>query len=360
LIEKARRQGGKYLNPVPTAVGSLSLMPKILWHYLTSKSERTPIRSLGPFRTDAQVYAIPPASGLRVTWMGHSSTLLEIDGFRILLDPVWAERAGPFNWAGPRRFFPAPLALEQMPHIDVVVLSHDHYDHFDAQTIRKLARLPAFADARWVTTLGVGKLLKRYGVNPDRVSELDWTESLQVDSPQVGSPQAGSAETGSPQIGSPPVDSPQSGSLTLTALPARHFSGRGIRDRFTTLWASFVIAGPTHRVYYGADSGEWPGYIDIGRQYGPFDLTMLEIGASDVLWADIHMGPDGAFRSFQTLGATGLLMPIHWGLFDLALHAWRQPIERIFSFANLKLFSPQPGLPTEVVKGREVRSEWWR
>ena len=148
--------------------------------------------------------------------------------------------------------------------------------------------------------------------------------------------------------------------MKLTALPARHFSGRGVFDRFKTLWASFVLAGPKHRVYYGADSGEWEGFEEIGREYGPFDLTMLEIGAFDPLWADIHMGPDGAARTFQALGGKGLLMPIHWGLFDLALHAWKQPIERIFSLDGLPLLSPEPGVPTEVVPEIEVRSEWWR
>ena len=146
----------------------------------------------------------------------------------------------------------------------------------------------------------------------------------------------------------------------MTALPARHFSGRSLFTRFQTLWASFVLAGPKHRVYYGADSGEWAGFKEIAEAYGPFDLTMLEIGAFDPLWADIHMGPDGAVRMFQAMGAKGLMMPIHWGLFDLALHAWRQPIERIFAVEGLKIWAPEPGMPTEVSEETELRSEWWQ
>ncbi len=305
-------------------------MLKVIPLYLTNKAERTPKTPLGPFRTDARIFAIEPATGLRVTWMGHSSTLLEIDGRRVLLDPVWDQRAAPFEWLGPKRFFPPPLRLEDLPPLDAVLLSHDHYDHLGAHTVRHLTRMPTLAATRWIAPLRVGRILHSMGVPSDRITELDWTEDTQV------------------------------GALTITALPTRHFSGRSLFNRFQTLWASFVIAGPKHRVYYGADSGEWQGFAEIGRQYGPFDLTMLEIGAFDPLWADIHMGPDGAARTFRGLGGTGLLMPIHWGLFDLALHAWRQPIERIFAIPDLPIFAPEPGVPTEVTPGAEIRSEWWR
>jgi L-ascorbate metabolism protein UlaG (beta-lactamase superfamily) len=274
------------------------------------------------------MYENPPMSGLRVTWMGHSSTLLEIDGLRVLVDPVWEQRAAPVEWFGPKRFFAPPLPLEELPPIDVVLLSHDHYDHLGARTVRRLTQLEAIAPALWVTALGVGGILKQWGVK--QAHELDWTESLCV------------------------------GELEITALPTRHFSGRTLANRFHTLWTAFVLAGPKHRVFYGADSGEWDGFREIGDTYGPFDLTMLEIGASDPMWADIHMGPDGAVRSFRAMGATGLMMPIHWGLFSLAPHAWRQPIERVFAVDGLKIWSPEPGTPTEVIKGIELRSEWWR
>ena len=315
MIEKARRNGKRYMNPVPTSVGASSTFLKVLWRYMTAREERTPKQPLGPFRTDARVYEKPPASGLRVTWMGHSSMLLEIDGARVLIDPVWEQRAAPVEWAGPKRFFAPPLPLQDLPPIDVVLLSHDHYDHLGAHTVRRLAHVESTAEAQWITALGVGKFLEKLGVK--QVRELDWTESLTV------------------------------GQLEVTALPARHFSGRSLSSRFETLWTSFVLASPKHRVYYGADSGEWEGFRDIGQVHGPFDLTMLEIGAFDPLWADIHMGPDGAMRMFRSMGATGLMMPIHWGLFSLALHAWRQPIERVFAAEGLKIWAPEPGLPTD-------------
>jgi L-ascorbate metabolism protein UlaG (beta-lactamase superfamily) len=330
LLESARRDGRRYLNPVPTKIGGLSIMFKVGLRFFLDAKARSPRGPLGPFHTDVAAYRAQPASGLRITWMGHATSLVEIDGIRILIDPVWDERASPTTWSGPKRFFPAPLELSDLPPIDAVIVSHDHYDHLGAGTVRTLARLAALERARWITPLGVGGLLKQLGVPAARCCEMNWMDRTQV------------------------------GAVEVTALPARHFSGRSLFNRFETLWASFVLAGPQHRLYYGADSGEWPGFHDIGARFGPFDLTMLEIGAFDPLWADIHMGPEGAMRSFRALGGQGLLMPIHWGLFDLALHHWKQPIETIWPVEGLKLWSPTPGLPSEVVAGEELRSEWWR
>jgi L-ascorbate metabolism protein UlaG (beta-lactamase superfamily) len=222
------------------------------------------------------------------------------------------------------------LALSDLPEIDAVIVSHDHYDHLGAGTIRGLARLAAVKRARWIMPLGVGALLEQLGVPTAQCIQLNWMDPTQV------------------------------GELHVTALPARHFSGRSLFNRMETLWASFALVGPQHRVYYGADSGEWEGFREIGQRFGPFDLTMLEIGASNPLWADIHMGPEGAVRSFRALGGRGLLMPIHWGLFDLALHHWKQPIEAIWPLNGLKLWSPTPGAPSDVIADEELRSEWWR
>jgi L-ascorbate metabolism protein UlaG (beta-lactamase superfamily) len=329
-LTRAQREKNRYVNPVPTKVGGLSLMFKVGPRILFGGAARTPRQPLGPFHTDRRVYETKPRSGLRITWMGHASSLVEIDGVNILIDPVWDERAAPTRWAGPKRFFPPPLALEELPAIDAVLISHDHYDHLGAGTVERLARMEGLRQTRWITSLGVGTILSSLGVAPARISELDWTEQVQI------------------------------GGLSITTLPARHFSGRSLFNRFETLWGSFALIGPKHRVYYGADSGEWYGFREIGERFGPFDLTMLEIGASDPLWRDIHMGPEGAVRSFRALGGHGLLMPIHWGLFDLALHSWQQPIESVVAVEDLKLWFPTPGIPTEVVCGEEVRSKWWR
>jgi L-ascorbate metabolism protein UlaG (beta-lactamase superfamily) len=338
MLRGARREGRKFLNPVPTTIGGFGTIFKVLPRFLSSKEEKTPRRPLGPFRTDLAVYGTEPSSGLRVTWMGHSSVLLELNGARVLIDPVWDERASPMKWAGPKRFFEAPLGLEELPRVDVVLVSHDHYDHLGEETIRRLAELESMRDARWVTSLGVGETLRQYGVDGGKILELDWTQNVAI---------AG---------------------IEFTAVPSRHFSGRNMFNRFETLWSAFVLRGASHTVYFGADSGWWDGFAEIGATYGPFDLTMLEIGAFDPLWAAIHLGPDGAARAFEALGGAdvrrrGLMMPIHWGLFDLALHSWRQPIERLMELADekgIKLWAPEPGRPTEVTPGLEIRSDWWR
>ena len=332
LLQHAKRDGKKFLNPVPTVMAGFRIIVQVLRLQLGNKAETVPRVPLGPFRTDVRVYHQDPASGLRVTWFGHSSSLLEIDGVRLLIDPVWDERAAPVKWAGPKRFFAPTLPLEELPRLDAVLLSHDHYDHLGAETVRQLATQRP--ELRWITSLAVGAILQSMGVPANRITELDWTERVRVGG------RAGAW-------------------VDIISLPARHFSGRSAFNRFETLWSSFAIHGPKRRVYFGADSGLWEGFADIGREYGPFDLTMLEIGAFNQLWANIHLGPDGAAEAFARMGATGLLMPIHWGLFNLALHGWRQPIERLEQVASergYRLFCPEPGRPEEV---RELQSGWW-
>ena len=317
------------------------MMLKVLPLYLRNRAETEPRSPLGPFRTDPGVYATAPASGLRVTWFGHSSFLLEIDGLRILVDPVWEERASPFSFFGPKRFFAPTLRLEDLPELDAILISHDHYDHLGSHTMSRLSRLNVTARAKWITSLGVGRRLRRYGVPGDRIQELDWTQTTGIAGPELAQ------------------------SASVTAWPARHFSGRAPWDRMSTLWSSFVIEGPKHRVYFGADSGLWPGFAEIAARYDRFDLTLLEIGAFHPLWASIHLGPDGAAEAYRQMGGparAGVLMPIHWGLFNLALHGWREPIERLCAIAaeeKWRLCAPAPGEPTEVAPDNAPPSRWW-
>jgi L-ascorbate metabolism protein UlaG (beta-lactamase superfamily) len=286
-------------------------------------------RPTAPIPVEARTaadFATPPASGLRVTWLGHSSTLLEIDGARLLIDPVWAERASFVSFAGPKRFYPPPLPLAELPSVDAVVLSHDHFDHLDETLVRTLAP----RGLRWVVPLRVGDWLRKWGVSPNDVTELDWWESARV------------------------------ADLTLTATPARHFSGRRVGSTDRTLWCGWVVTSAKHRVYYAGDTALQNEFPEIGERFGPFDLTMIEIGAYDRLWPDVHLGPEQAVLAHRLVRG-GVMLPLHWGTFDLALHGWTEPIERALAAAErhgLCVATPRPGGMVEPGELRPVE-RWW-
>ena len=321
------KKGRKFQNPIPTDEAGFSKMIPILREYINNSAENVPQKPFDHFKTDVSVYQTPPASGLRITWVGHSSLLIEIDGKRILTDPVWSERASFLSFIGPKRFFEPPLALKELPPLDAVILSHDHYDHLDKETIKFFAG----SEIPFYCSLGVGRYLESYGIIKNFINEMDWGDSMMIGNDCV-----------------------------VTATPARHFSGRGIIYRNETLWSSFVIRGTKHNIFFGADSGWFPGFAEIGNTYGPFGLTMLEIGAYGKYWPDIHMGPDNASNAHIALKGK-LMMPIHWGTFNLAPHAWYEPIERLTQFGiekNIQLFIPKPGESTEV--NGAYNSEWWK
>lgn len=335
MLHKAEIKERRFLNPIPTTVGGFATVFKVLPRYLTNRKQRSPETPPGPFLTDPKIYSTP-GGDLRVTWFGHSSSLIEIEGVRVLIDPVWERRASPFQWSGPKRFFDPTIALSDLPELDAILISHDHYDHLGESTVRTLGSLSNAAHATWVTSKGVGAILANWGVTQSRIVELDWTETS--------------------------VSTIRGTDLKITSWPARHFSGRTLLNRFETLWASFVIEGDRTCVFYGADSGHWPGFAEIAKMHRAFDLTMLEIGAFDPLWADIHLGPEGAVSAFSAMNKSGLLMPIHWGLFDLALHGWTEPIEELDRLSRehgIALWSPEPGLPSQVLPGVALQSEWW-
>ena len=284
-----------------------------------------PLPSVDP----RQVWSRAPASGLRATWLGHSTVLLEMDGHRVLTDPVWGKRASPFALLGPKRFQPVPLRLRQMPEVDVVVISHDHYDHLDYPTIRALARHSAVP---FVTSLGVGAHLQAWGVAPQRITELDWWETHRVPGT----------------------------SLSITAAPSQHFSGRGLKDRNATLWSSMVVRSERHAVFFSGDTGLTTEYTAIRDRLGPFDLVMLEVGAFHPAWGDIHLGPLNALKAHALLGG-GAFMPVHWGTFSLAMHAWDEPADTLLAHAptHEQLLMPQLGEAVEPAHARPLQP-WWR
>jgi L-ascorbate metabolism protein UlaG (beta-lactamase superfamily) len=310
----------------------------VLFEMFSRKSESRPKHPI-PL---ADVRPPSAAAALAVTWLGHATALVEIDGYRVLTDPVWSERVSPLNTVGPARLHPPPLDLEALPALDVVVISHDHYDHLDMDTVQLLARTQR---AMFVTALGVGAHLRAWGVPAKRIVELDWNSSYTLDD------------------------------LTLTCLPARHFSGRFL-SRNSTLWSSWAFTGPQHRVYFGGDSGYTRSFADIGAAHGPFDVTLLPIGAYNKSWPDIHMNPEEAVRAHLDLNASasgrdlnasasgGVLVPIHWGTFRLAPHPWAEPADRLVEAAladAVDIAVPKPGgRVAPAVDGTPPVQRWWR
>lgn len=236
----------------------------------------------------------PATGGVHVSWFGHASALVEVGGVRVLCDPVWSERCSPSQHLGPRRLHAVPVPLAGLGRIDAVVISHDHYDHLDMDTIRALVDL---TDAVFLVPLGVGAHLDAWGVPDHRVVECDWEEGHSVRG------------------------------VRITAVEAQHFSGRGLR-RDGTLWASWVVAGLTGRVFFSGDTGFFDGYARIGAEHGPFDASLMAVGAYDPAWRDIHLDPEEAVEATRLLSG-GLLLPIHWCTFVLAPHPWAEPVERL-------------------------------
>lgn len=268
-----------------------------------------------------------PATGLTVRWFGHSSVLIEIEGTRILTDPIWSERASPVGFAGPKRFTPPLIALDALPRLDAVIISHDHYDHLDTATIQALTKQEQLI---FFVPLGVGAHLEAWGVEPRRIRELDWWQEGDVNG------------------------------IRVICTPARHFSGRSLDDRNETLWASWSIVGAERRAFFSGDTGLHPDFEEIGNRYGPFDITLLESGAYNERWADVHMGPEQAVIAHRALRGK-IMVPIHWGLFNLSLHSWVEPIERLRVIAKRDgdlIAQPRPG--ALVAAGQALPAEqWW-
>ena len=280
--------------------------------------------------------AAVPAADLAVTWYGHSSAVIEVDGYRVLADPVWSERCSPSRTLGPQRLHPVPAPLEALPAIDAVIISHDHYDHLDIDTVKHLARSQR---AVFFVPLGIGAHLREWGIPTERIVELDWGQSSKL------------------------------GDLSIVCTPARHFSGRFLA-RNTTLWSSWAVVGPRHRAFFGGDTGYTTSFADVGTEYGPFDLTLMPVGAYHPGWPDIHMNPEEAVRAHRDItdAGKGLFVPIHWATFRLATHPWSEPVERMLvaaTDAGVTAAVPRPGqrLDAAVLDAALLDSAidpWWR
>ncbi|MCF5760063.1 MBL fold metallo-hydrolase [Aeromonas veronii] len=282
-----------------------------LYHLLFNNKEvRTPEESIDYGIRNGKDLVALPSSGLRVTWFGHSNVLLEFKKSRVLIDPTWSERASPFKALGPKRFYSPSMRLDALPPVDLIVISHDHYDHLDYE----VANYFRSKKTKWVVPLGIKSILMKWGVPEAQVIEFDWWEEKVIDG------------------------------VFIASTPARHYSGRLSRSNHT-LWSSWVIKDSDNSIFYSGDTGMHREFNTIGEKYGPFDLTLMEAGSYSAMWHDTHLGPEQAVIAHKILRGKYLL-PVHWAAYNMAPHGWSEPIERVINAANklnVKILTPQPG-----------------
>jgi len=324
---------GRFRNPVPRPPMSAGSVARIWWDFMFNKPAGTvPARAPGVLPlTRADLEAAPDRSLFR---LGHSTLLIKLRGGFWITDPVFAERASPVQWMGPRRFHAPPIALADLPPLRGVLLSHDHYDHLDRDSVVQLAGKAEV----FLAPLGVGDRLVAWGVPKEKVRQFDWWQEADIDG------------------------------LRIVSTPAQHFSGRGLFDGDRTLWASWVVLDPPAgeddaglRLFFSGDTGYFDGFAEIGRRFGPFDVTLLETGAYDARWAYVHMRPEQTAQAHADLRGRWLL-PVHNGTFDLAMHAWDDPFERIAALAaerGIALATPRMGERLDLAAPQPTRA-WWR
>ena len=271
----------------------------------------------------------PKELNLQFAWLGHTTYLFEMEGKLILTDPMFSQKAGAFGFLSPTRYSDLPLSVEELPHIDVVLITHNHYDHLDEPSIKALKE----KTDHFIVPLAVGQYLKDWGVAEEKITELDWWEFKKLKG------------------------------ITITSAPARHFSGRGLFDRNSTLWASYGIRGENNNLYLSGDSGWHKELEEIRERLGPFDLTFIELGAygNPPGWKEIHYTPEEAVKAHQAVGGK-FMIPSHWGTFDLAMFQWHEPIERFITAAkNSGINYLTPKLGERINPGHHGGKElWWR
>ncbi|TDR06332.1 MBL fold metallo-hydrolase [Marinomonas communis] len=318
---------GQFYNEAPRNKPSTGETIGLFIRFFTEKKVNTvppsvPMKTLS--RSDLETLS---DDQVHVVKLGHSSLLVKMYGEYWLLDPVFGERASPFSFAGPKRFHPTPIAMDELPPISRVLISHNHYDHLDKPTIEFLTK----SQPKFYVPLGVGGDLERWGIASQQIEEFDWWQEQSI------------------------------GDVLLAFAPTQHFSGRGMSDSNTTLWGSWVIKTPNTSLYFSGDSGYFDGFKRIGERYGPFDLTFIETGAYDKDWADIHMTPEQSVQAHLDVKGK-VMMPVHNGTFDLAFHAWSDPLERVLSAANQNNVTLSTPVVGEVFSPLEspIEKRWWQ
>jgi len=292
-----------------------------------NNTERKPNFEIPVANVNIDSFANKESDELSVIWLGHASALININGTIILTDPMLTKWASPIDWIGPKRFFDSPIEIEELPILDAVLISHNHYDHLDKESVLRLNGITK----KFIVPTGVEKHLLSWGILKEKIVVQNWNDIFQLNE-----------------------------KIEIITMPAHHFSGRGLFDRNKTLWASFIIKSKRHSVYFGGDSGYFSGFKKIGEKYGSFDITILPIGAYSKMWQSIHMNAEEGVQAHLDLKGN-LLIPIHWGTFNLSLHSWIEPVEYLIVAAennNVNFVIPKPG---EVVKAntRVSTHKWW-
>lgn len=327
--EKSKNyKDGKFINRGEVEyIMSFSDFRKIIGNYANPQPNTVPEKNIETSPLDSFDLANFKDS-TRLIWFGHSTFLLQIENFNILIDPMFGETPSPLSFLGTKRFSKnLPITIEQLPEIDLVLISHDHYDHLDYSSITKLKDKTKL----FFTPLGVGVHLEKWGIKKDQIVEHDWWQNSEI------------------------------GKLNFISTPAQHFSGRGLSDRAKTLWSSWVIKSKTVSIFFSGDSGYGDHFAEIGDKYGPFDLAMLESGQYNTIWPQVHMFPEEAVRAGLDLKAKKI-MPIHWGAFKLSNHTWKDPINRFLKTANefhVTVVVPAIGEPFSIRDSTEINSQWW-
>jgi L-ascorbate metabolism protein UlaG (beta-lactamase superfamily) len=315
---------GQFVNLIVTKMGSFSEMMSTMPGFIFGENQEP--KDTLPVRFGENQEAIIDTN-CYITWYGHSAFLFEMDGKRILIDPMLGETAAPVSFGSKRFPYEKPIPIGDLTDIDVLILSHDHYDHLDYETIIRLKD----EVGHFYTALGVGSHLKSWGIPEAKITELDWWKSAELEN------------------------------MELIACPARHFSGRALVDQNTTQWASWVIKGRYQNIYFSGDGGYGPHFKEIGEKHGPFDLALLECGQYNNAWKAIHMMPEESVQAGIDVKAK-LIMPIHWGAFKLAVHEWTEPIKR-FKAESIRLKAPMihPFIGERFSLEHELpRVEWWK
>lgn len=306
---------------------SMDMNFKSIWSllkdYIKGDSTRSPARDIAtlPYH-EFEADTVP-----KIMWFGHSSFLLQMNGKNILIDPMLSEVPSPYDFLGQPRYSQSlPSEIEELPQIDYVIISHDHYDHLDYKTIKALKS----KTQHFLVPYGVSVHLKRWEIEAERIHELNWWDEQEMEG------------------------------IKFAFTPSRHFSGRGLFDRFETLWGGWVIQSPNYNLYFSGDGGYGDHFKEIGEKYGPFDFTMIECGQYDERWNQIHMMPEESAQACVDL-KTKTAMPVHWAAFTLALHSWTDPVERFSAKAQeLELDYITPEIGEKVRIGLDhPTGRWW-